>query len=366
MKGLLLVAAILALQDAGSLEAIVTRHKTAVLKAKTFDEGLAAARVTLAEIEKFLEKTREGEPAARARYIAADLCARLEDFAGAASHARKFLEAFPNHVQAPLVRIELAHALVADGREGEARESYEALIKNHPEDPRVLEARLRIAQSYVTEKRDDDAIRAFEKIRAEFKGKPEQWVAALQESIAFLIAGRAGEGRGLLEEAVRSCPDPATVKYAERILTNWLWIGRPAPPLEGKDVKGMPVRSDFANDKVSVLYFLSSTFEFFETESNVMRRIVRKFGDGKVSVLGVSIDTDAAKLETDLARAGVTWPVIFDEKGPEGPAPAAFQTKGLPLVLVIDRKGIVRYVNPLFSRHGRELARCVESLVAEK
>jgi tetratricopeptide (TPR) repeat protein len=366
MKALLLAAAILVSQDGGSLEAIVNRHKEAVRKAKTFDDGISAARATLAEIEKFLETARDGEPAARARFIAADLSARLDDFAGAAAHARKFLETWPKHAQAALVRMELAHALVADGREGEAREVYESLIKEHADDPRVLEARLRIAQSYVTEKRDDEAIRAFARVRADFKGKPEEWVAALQQAIACLIAGRAGEGRGLLEEAIRSCPDLQTVKYAERILTNWLWIGKPAPSLEGKDLKGEPVRAEFLKERVTVLYFLSSSFEFFDTESAVMRRIVRRFGDKNVSVLAVAIDRDKAKLETDLARAGVTWPVLFDGNGFDGPAAGAFQVRALPMVLVIDRKGAIRFVNPLFSRHGRELNRCVESLVAEK
>jgi len=366
MKALLIAAAILFSQDGGSLEAIVNRYKEAVRKAKTFDDGISAARATLAEVEKFLETTRDGDPAARARYIAADLSALLENFKGAADHWRKFLETFPKHAQAALVRMELAHALVADGREGEAREAFEALIKEHPDDPRVLEARLGIAQTYLTEKRDDESLRAFTRIRADYKGKPEEWIASIQQAVGCLIAGRAGEGRALLDEAVRTCPDSATVEFVKRVLTYWLWIGKPAPSLEGKNLRGEPVPPDLLKGKVTVLYFYSSDFAFSVAESTIMRRIARRFGDGDVSVLAVAIDSDKAKLETDLARVGVTWPVLFDGKGLDGPAAAAFQVKALPLDLVIDRKGIVRFVNPLISRHGRELNRCVETLIVEK
>lgn len=362
---LCLTAALLA-QEPGPLDDILSKHADTVRAAKTYDELTAAARRTLEEIVKFLDGKPDAESAGRARAIASDICAGLEDFDGAEKHARAFLESWPKHSQAPHVLMNLGHIRSAAGRDAAARDAYQTLLREHPDAPRAFEARLRIAQSLLCESRDDEALKSYADLRAAFKGKPEEWAVVLQQALALQISGKPGDGRVLIEETVRSCPDSRTVDYAKRVLANWLWIGKPAPPAEGWNLKGEAVRHDVAGGKVTVLYFLGTAFTDFAVETGVMRRLSRRFPPPGVAILAVAIDKDKAKLEPDLARAGVTWPVIFDGNGFKGPVATSYRVNDLPMVLVIDRKNVIRHVNPIFSDHGREIARCVAALLAEK
>ncbi len=366
MIATLSLAAILLAQEPGPLDAILSRHADTIQKAKTYDDLVGAAKNTLAEIVKLLESGPDAESAARARAIASDICVDLGDFDGAEAHARKFLETWPKHAKAAQLKMSLGQIRSAAGRDASARNAYQAFIQDHPDDARVFEARVRIAQSFLCERRDDEAFKALVEIRAASKGKPEEWAAVLEQALARQIAGKPGEGRALLEEAVRSCPEPRIAGFAKLILANWLWIGKPAPPIEGSNLKGEALKLDPSGGKVTVVYFTFTAFRDFTVEAGVMRRLSRQFAAGSVSILAVAIDKDKAKLETELAKVGVTWPVIYDGNEFKGPIASACRLDNLPLVLVIDRKNVIRHVNPIFSDHGREIGRCVEQLLAEK
>jgi len=366
MRTLLILAATLLPQEASTLQDLLNRYTEALRKAPGPEERDVAARAALADVQKFIATAKEEESASRARKIAGDLCRALEDHGGAADHFRKFLETWPKHPKAALVRMDLGHELLAAGQEAAARAAFEEVVRENPADPRVFEARIRIAQSHITEKKDEEALTALAALRKEYKGKPEEWVAALQEAAAFQIAGRAPEGRALLEEVVRVSPQPDAVNFAKDVLFKWLWLGKPAPALEGKDLAGAPFAPADQRGKIVVLSFFSASAKEFPMEAYALRRLSRAFPATEVAVMGVAIDEDRTRLETDLKQFRVAWPVLHDGKVFDGPAAAAVRLKSLPLLLVIDRKGVIRAVNPLFSGHGRELLRFVEGLVAEK
>ncbi|HKS16354.1 MAG TPA: redoxin domain-containing protein [Planctomycetota bacterium] len=366
MIATLTLAALLFAQASRPLDDLIARHTEAVRKAKTFDDISAAAKKTLADIVKFIESKPDSESAARARAIACDICADLEDYEGAEAHAKAFFEGWPKHAQASLVRMNLGQIRLAAGQDAKAREAFESMIHDTPKESQLFEAKLRIAQSYLCEGRDDVALKSLVDLRAANKGKPEEWAAVLQQSLFLQISGKPGEGRALLEETVRSCPDEATVEFAKQVLATWLWIGKPAKPAEGWNVKGEAVKLDLTGGKVTVLYFLGTAFPDYPVEAGVMRRLARRFPASDVSILAIAIDKEKAKLEAELPRAGVTWPVIHDGNGFKGPIASAYGIDNLPMVFVIDRKNVVRYVNPIFSDHARDIGRCVEKLVAEK
>jgi hypothetical protein len=364
MFATLTIAAVLFAQAADTLDTILDRHRESIRRAKAFDELAAAARKTLGEVEKFLQKPPDAESGARGLAIAADICSDLDDLPGAEAHLRKFLETQPSHAKAPMIKTNLGQVLIAAGKDAAAREVFQGIVRDHPEG--AFHAKLRIAQSFLCEKRDEDALKSLGDLRSSFKGKPEEWAAVLQTALAHMIIGKPGAGRALLEEAVRSSPASGTVEFAQTVLGTWLWLGKSARPIEGWDLKGKPVKLDLVGGKVTVLYFLSSAFPEFEVESGVMRKLVRRFSGADVNFLAVALDKDKAKLESDLALAGITWPVLNDGNGFKGPVASSYGIESLPMVLLVDRKNVVRYVNPIFGDHAREIGRCVETLLAEK
>ena len=64
-------------------------------------------------------------------------------------------------------------------------------------------------------------------------------------------------------------------EFAKDVLYKWLWLGKPAPAIEGKDLAGSPFGPAEHRGKVVVLYFFSSRVKEFAVEAFVLRRLVR-------------------------------------------------------------------------------------------
>ena len=76
-------------------------------------------------------------------------------------------------------------------------------------------------------------------------------------------------------------------------------------------------------------------------------------------LLGVSSDPDRDKARRENARRGVNWRSWWDG-GIPGPVATAWQTPGLPYVVLIDHRGVIRHR----ALGAAELDRAVDRLVA--
>jgi peroxiredoxin len=63
-------------------------------------------------------------------------------------------------------------------------------------------------------------------------------------------------------------------------------------------------------------------------------------------IVGISIDTSVERVDRTLKEKGMTWPILADGKGFEGPIPAAYHIQGTPELFVLDREGRI------FARFG--------------
>ena len=61
--------------------------------------------------------------------------------------------------------------------------------------------------------------------------------------------------------------------------------------------------------------------------------------EGKVEIIGISIDSDLARTDRTIKEKGMTYPVLADGKGFDGPIPTAYHVQGTPEVFIIDREG---------------------------
>jgi hypothetical protein len=56
-------------------------------------------------------------------------------------------------------------------------------------------------------------------------------------------------------------------------------------------------------------------------------------------ILGISVDTSLARVDRAMKAKGMTWPVLADGKGFDGPIPRAYRIDGTPELFVLDRQG---------------------------
>lgn len=73
-------------------------------------------------------------------------------------------------------------------------------------------------------------------------------------------------------------------------------------------------------------------------EVPLLKELYAKYANGAVLV-GISIDMDRQRTDRTIKEKGMTWPVLADGKGFDGPIPKAYRIQGTPDIWVLDRAG---------------------------
>lgn len=126
-------------------------------------------------------------------------------------------------------------------------------------------------------------------------------------------------------------------------------VGDKAPDFTLEDIEGRQVRlSDITRNRVVLLAFWSLRCEACLQEVPFIEQIHQDFVGRGVAVLSVVIDgLDIATTKTMMKNAGAfpSYPVLVD---PDYAVSDVYTTFVVPHTLVIDRKGIVRYIHTGF------------------
>lgn len=131
-----------------------------------------------------------------------------------------------------------------------------------------------------------------------------------------------------------------------------------APDLSGIDVDVAAVQG-----KVRVIEFWASWCEPCVGAMSALDAVARELGPRGLVVYGVSIDERREEMTAFLARRPVSFPILWDQGGARV---ARFDVRLLPVTLVIDRRGVIRYVRQGWRRERDERdAEQIRSLLAE-
>ncbi len=140
-------------------------------------------------------------------------------------------------------------------------------------------------------------------------------------------------------------------------------IGQPVE-LSARDLQGREV--DVAADAgvVRVIDFWATWCEPCRDQLPALERLRRELGPRGLSVYAVSFDEDQAQIPRFLAVTPVGFHVLWD-RGGEVWAPR-YDLYRLPTTLLVDRRGIVRFVHEGFDEAiAAEERRQVEMLIDE-
>lgn len=147
---------------------------------------------------------------------------------------------------------------------------------------------------------------------------------ALATSLALLLLAACGPSRAALRpgEAAR--------------------LGEPFD-LPARDLEGARrTVAELAAGRVAVVDVWATWCQACGDSLVAWERLRERF-DGRVAVMGISIDEDARQLPRFLSRAPVRYPILWDRGGSEALSRLALTR--VPTVLVLDRAGRVRHVH---------------------
>ena len=73
-------------------------------------------------------------------------------------------------------------------------------------------------------------------------------------------------------------------------------------------------------------------------EVPLLKELHTKYADA-AALIGISIDMDLQRTDRTIKEKGMTWPVLADGQGFDGPIPKAYRIQGTPDIWVLDRAG---------------------------
>ena len=142
-----------------------------------------------------------------------------------------------------------------------------------------------------------------------------------------------------------------------------LCIGRKAPSIVGKDIRGKAMRLADFRGKVDVLDFGSHrSCGVCRQMYPYLRSMVENHRNTPFALLGISVDDDVKELVSLADKGETTWPTWWDGENLEGPLATQWVIRSMPTFYVLDSKGVIR--NKGFIQPG-EIEATVDMLLKE-
>lgn len=127
-------------------------------------------------------------------------------------------------------------------------------------------------------------------------------------------------------------------------------IGKPAPDFALKSLQGENLRlSEFAG-QIVLLNFWATWNGPSRQQLPALEKLYSTYRSAGLTLLGVSMDEDAKRATQFVRTLKVTYPILLDSGKTVAPV---YQLAQLPMTVLIDRAGTVRYVHHDF-RPGAE------------
>jgi peroxiredoxin len=134
-------------------------------------------------------------------------------------------------------------------------------------------------------------------------------------------------------------------------------LGREAPDFGLHAVAGSNVRLSEYRGEVVVLSFWGSRCAPCRTQLDALDKSLQTYQSAGLKVLAINVDDDQTRALEFAKDRSVAFPLLLD---PEKSVSRRYQVDNLPMTLLVDRSGIVRYVHRDYS--GKEEALYLQQL----
>lgn len=212
---------------------------------------------------------------------------------------------------------------------------------------------------------DPESTRDHDRLLSEARAFERQFpsdtrLGALYAEVATLYDDQPRKKQELLLEAHRHArTDEVKARIADDMKRLAL-LGKPVS-IKGKDLSGATIDSGAHKGKVVVVYFYAGFSPGSLDGLAGISALRAAVPASKVEIIGVSIDPTADAARAVMQAKGVSWPVIWEEKGWLSPLLRNYAINAIPTTWVLDRTGALRTLNA----RGDNATRLVQALLRE-
>ena len=143
------------------------------------------------------------------------------------------------------------------------------------------------------------------------------------------------------------CACTLGVVLAGRALPASPLVGKAAPDFVLRSMDGSNLRLSEYRGQVVLVNFWARWAGDARREMPALDRINTTYGRAGLVVLGVSVDEDPRRAREFADGIKVGYPILFDTTSGVG---RDYHVEAMPMTVMVDRSGVVRYVNAGFKR----------------
>ena len=137
-------------------------------------------------------------------------------------------------------------------------------------------------------------------------------------------------------------------------------LGKPLVELKFTSLKGKQIDISQYKGKVVLVDFWAIWCGPCIGELPNVKNTYNKYHDDGFEIIGISLDKDRERMENFIQKNDMPWPQYFDGKGWKNEIAVRFDIHSIPSTFLLDREGIVRYVNLRGSALERAVADMIE------
>jgi peroxiredoxin len=125
-----------------------------------------------------------------------------------------------------------------------------------------------------------------------------------------------------------------------------LQAGAPAPAFELNSNSGKPVSLADLKGQIVLVNFWASWCGPCRQEMPILEQLNHQYRSKGVALIGVNVEPDSAAATAWLKATPVSFPILYDL---DSKVSKLYEVQGMPNTVIIDRKGVVRYIHRGYS-----------------
>ncbi len=197
-------------------------------------------------------------------------------------------------------------------------------------------------------------LKEFDALIAKYKASaPEDAAqAAFMKAILYVqVFEDTAKGSAMITQIGKDFPETKVGKQVPQVLASIkkmeesqkaqsaLKVGAQFPDFSEKDLNGKPLSIAQYKGKVVLVDFWATWCGPCIGELPNVKAAYQKYHKDGFEIIGISLDSDKAKLTSFLAKENMTWPQYFDGKGWQNKVSTSYGINSIPATFLLDGTG---------------------------